>query len=213
MRFASAVFDLDGTLLNTSQDIMDCLGIAYKKTVGKLPPGFKRTAIGPSLREMIVGLSPGFSDEEVEKVAVAFRECYDASDYPKTKPYPGMPELLADLSMGIDLFVATNKRKFPAIRVLELKKMNFFKDIVTIDYGAGPKIEKTQMLEILIEKWKLEKGKTVYVGDTASDVISAAGAGIESVAVLWGYENGTGIRKAKPGYLVKNSEELRSLLL
>lgn len=212
MRFDCVIFDLDGTLLDTSPDILDCLAKAYEKTTGSVPPGLTVSAVGPSLSEMIRFLTPELSEEQLETVTSNFRASYDSSSYPKTKPYPGMLRLLKELSGRATLLVATNKRRTPTLRILDLMGMTCFKDIMTFDTEPGKKLEKSQSILILLERWKLEGAKTAYVGDTAADILAAKKAGVSAIAITWGYGNKAELAKNKPDYLVRNVAELKKAL-
>ncbi len=205
------VFDLDGTLIESFDDIAGCLKQAYAML--GVTTGFfiSRANIGPPLREIIKDITPRISDEDTEKVVNNFRSLYDKSIFAKTKVYKGMRDLLMELKdAGRGLFIMTNKPAMPTKKIIELLEMNYFRDVISSD--ASGKDKKT-MLNNLINKWGLEKPRTVIVGDGVSDIVAAKDNNVRSIGVLWGYSDKAGLAGANPDFMAEDIGSLRNILL
>ena len=213
MCFKDAIFDLDGTLIDTAPDILNCIALAYDEVTGKIPENIEVGIIGPPLQDVFKNLTPDLTKTAIDKLVLAFSKCYDNCSFKRTKPYDQTVKLLHTLiNNGISIFIATNKRRSPTLRLLESMGMPNFKEIITVD-SRGTNLDKREMLDTIIKNCRLNKLETVYIGDRGSDIISAKLAGIASIAVLWGYGTESAIRGAKPDFVVANTEELQRILL
>jgi N-acetylneuraminate synthase len=211
------IFDLDGTVVDSSGDILGCLVQAYLRCgfaefadrVPAAPP------IGPPLPEMVQQLSPELSEDDLRRVVAAFRHQYDHSDLASTSPYPGIPSLLQELSApGVRMFLVTNKPKGPTAKILDrLNLTSLFLDVVTPDSLPHQRATKLEMIRHLSRLRELSASKTIVIGDAASDIEAAHAAGMVSVGVLYGYGKPSDIAAARPTYVAPTVDSLRSLLL
>lgn len=183
------IFDLDGTLVNSSEEILLCLKKAFK-TVGYEIEESKFTAdiIGPPINNIIVNVAPELIDSEVsEQIMKSFRQIYDYDKNDISVLYDGVYDFVYGLKKaGKKLFIATFKPKIPTMRLVAKFFPNIFDDIYTIDKFEKP-ITKEEMLKDIILRYNLDKSETVMIGDSISDMIAGKSAGITSVGVLWGY--------------------------
>ena len=191
----AAIFDLDGTLLDTLQDLTDSFNEALTRYgFPPHPPHVYRTLIGSGARRLVEravggGVSQAsVSAETVESVLAAFTERYQQTLDRHTRPYDGIPELLATLSArGIRLAVLSNKsdectkalvaRFFPDIR---------FEAVLGLRPGFPAKPDPASALEIAAEMG-IDPERIVCIGDSGSDMTTACRAGMMPVGVLWGY--------------------------
>lgn len=205
------IFDLDGTLIDSSRDIMDCLKQAYSMANVKEGLTISKKIMGPPIREMIKKITPDLSDKDINGIVQNFRSLYDNSDLHKTTAYEGVHDLLKSLKDNKrELFLITNKPSLPTKKILDTLKLNYFRDIVTYDLTGA---DKGMMIRALIEKWNLERPQTVMVGDSTADIIAAKDNNILSVGILYGYSGEKDIMKAGPNFIAEDMESLRRILL
>jgi len=213
MKFASIIFDLDGTLLDSSGDILSTLSLAIEET--GLCPAVRpdKAVVGPAVSEMLKKLLPSISPSQTDAAVSAFRKHYDASSYPGTKFYPGMRETLDRLrSEGVRLFIATNKPEVPTRRVLDAVHAGPFDGMVCVNSLPGRTLSKADMISKILVDWQLDKDSTLMVGDCDSDMTAAKASGIKGAAVLWGYGMDA-ISSCGADFRVSSASELIAIVL
>jgi phosphoglycolate phosphatase len=204
------VFDFDGTLVDTRQDVLNSLKIAFKEcnvTVQSFDSG---KILQFQLREAVCALAPDSTPEQTERVISRFREIYDTSTYPHTRLMPTTAELLPKLKeRSTGMFIVSNKRAVPTIRILDKFNLRrFFAGIFNSDMDEGGKpVTKRELLALALEKHSLAKNETVYIGDSEGDVIAAKENGVLAIAVKNGYGNIPSF-KIKPDYIVRRIIEI-----
>ena len=188
-QFDNYIFDLDGTIINSSQEVLLCFKKAFENANCHIDnKSFTSDVIGPPLKQILKLLAPDLEDNnKISEIISNFRLLYDNDENDKSFLYDGIYELLTDLkNKGKRLFIATLKPEIPTKRLLALFGLNMFEDVYTIDKN-GKQMTKTEMIEEIIAKYELNKSATVMIGDAPSDMISAKEAGIKGIGVLWGY--------------------------
>lgn len=185
------IFDLDGTIINSSDEVLRCFEKAFKSA--DYPINVKNLnsdIIGPPLKEIIKLIAPELTNESIiENVMSNFRKIYDYDEDDISYIYPGIYDLLKRLSSsGNKLFIATFKPNIPTMRIVKRFKLDMFEDVYTID-KSGKSVSKTEMITDILLRYNLNKNETVMIGDALSDINAAKQAGVYSVAVLWGYGN------------------------
>ena len=213
--FSLVLFDLDGTLLNTLEDLAEAVNFALKqRNLPLLDLDGVRTRVGHGVRNMIQKSlpEPYCADEAcVDACLAAFRKYYTEHIDVHTVPYPGIPELLADLDQaGVKLAVVSNKfqegteylirRFFPGIR---------FSSILGNRPGCPLKPDPAIVQEALAQAG-VPADKAVLVGDSATDMATADNGGILAIGVSWGYRPASSIGTT---WIVDTISELRSALL
>ncbi len=210
----NVIFDLDGTLIDSSDDVYSCMKKAYRKA--RVPFTIKSISsyMGGPLPVMIRAISPKLDDSALNDIIVQFRAYYDNISFKGTKLFKGAKALLAGLSsMKVSLFIATNKRLSPTIKILKtLKVYDYFKGVYAFDMKKGTQMSKVEMIGHLLKKHGLNNNKTLLAGDNESDIIAARKNGLISVAVLGGYGDSKNLRKEKPSFLIKNIADLIGLI-
>ncbi|MCD8024271.1 MAG: HAD hydrolase-like protein [Candidatus Gastranaerophilales bacterium] len=187
--FDNYIFDLDGTLVNSSKEVLSCFKKAFIAAGYPVDESrFTSDVIGPPLRQIIALLAPELKDENIiSSIIKNFRAIYDYDENDISVLYDGIYDFILDLKKGgKKLFIATFKPKIPTMRLIEKFFPDIFDDIYTID-KFGKQITKEDMIKDIISKYTLDKSKTVMIGDAASDVIAGKNAGVTAVGVLWGY--------------------------
>lgn len=186
------IFDLDGTLLNTIDD----LGTAANHTLAELGlPQHTldeyRLMVGNGMRKLIMRALPldkASDDAFIDSTLKQFLEYYAAHIDVYTKPYPGIPELINTLSTdGYLLAVASNKIQAGAEKLIA----EFFPGIpfeaVMGNSPLYPLKPDAAVVEYIMDKAGTDRAHTVMVGDSGTDIQTARNAGIPIIAVSWGF--------------------------
>lgn len=214
LKYRNILFDLDGTIVDSSLDIIACVRAAFSEVSGgSESPEVSPELIGLQLREILLGMEPGMGEERQRALAAAFRRIYDGSGFPATKLYPGARRVLEGLrDAGADLFVVTNKPSRPTADIVNKFGLEMFKAVICPDSLGGDKMSKNEMVKYVILKWALIPAKTVMVGDAEPDLQAASGNGIHAVAVLYGYGNTGRLMALKPELFINSLSELPGLV-
>ncbi|MDO4335127.1 MAG: HAD family hydrolase [Bacteroidales bacterium] len=209
------IFDLDGTLLDTIADLgTACNHALESKGYRRHPLAAYPYMVGNGVRKLIERAQPDASPEEVEELLGIFRQYYDEHCTDYTKPYPGIPELLAELhSRGIAIAVASNKYESASRRIVT----HFFPDIPFVailgqveDRPVKP--DPSIDFQVLLSH-PTPKAQTMHVGDSAVDIETARRACIDSVGVTWGFRPITELRKACADHIVSTPDDILKLAL
>ena len=184
------IFDLDGTIVNSSKEVLRCIKLAYKETnidvdQNRITPD----VIGPPLKGIFKLISPEISDEaSFDRLEEAYSKHYDHSINDSSSMYPGILEILNKLKeQNKKLFIATNKPQIATLRILKMFNLDYFTDVYTIDKYSDRELNKEEMIKEILEKYLLDKSKTVMIGDSPHDSIAGNKNGITTIGVLWGY--------------------------
>ncbi len=213
MQINNYILDLDGTIINSSNEVLLCFEKAFAQSNYKIDKSrLTPNVIGPPLKEIIKLIAPEINENDIEIVMENFRLIYDYDEHDISEYYSGVLEFLNKAkNSGKKLFIATYKPEKPTRRIEKQFKMDMFEEIYTID-KFGEHITKTQMINDILNKFNLKKEETVMIGDASSDVISAKEAGVTGIGVLWGYgDDKTNLIK-NSDYVVKNTQELEEYL-
>ena len=190
MLYSDVIFDLDGTLIDSSDSIVASFRTVFGE-FGLCPvKPFTSDLFGPPLMEMLQLLT-GTQDEAVLRpLEKAFKAHYDSKGYKNTKIYPGINKLLLDLKRsGIKMYIATNKRIHPTEKILNLLEWNnFFEGTYALDAFSPPARSKTELLEKIIVRHRFKHEKIVYIGDRKEDKSSSESHGIPFIRANWGYD-------------------------
>lgn len=212
-KFVNLLFDLDGTIADTSEDIIDCAKRAYLDILNE-ELNVTKTDLGPSISKIIASLKPGIDDIYLKKIIIEFRNYYDNNFYKKTKLYDGVLELLSYLKIsGYKLFIVTNKPNLPTGKILKKFKIyDLFNKIITPDIKNGMNLDKTAMINSLITFLNLDRKKTIMIGDTSNDMSAAKENKIQSLLVLYGYGSYELMKNFKPDYSVRKVNDFYNIL-
>jgi phosphoglycolate phosphatase-like HAD superfamily hydrolase len=193
MKKTTWFFDLDGTLADTSDDIIE----SFRKTIVDLGLDEDRFnklfVIGPTIDDIIKKMYPElYSQELCDKVRSGFSKYYDVGDFPLTKEYPGIIDEIKRLkASGAKVFIVTNKRWKATKLMAEHFGWNaIFDGLYSSDmYKDGPLgvLKKPELLAHVIRENFCDVDSCVMVGDTINDFEAAKANGVYSVAVPWGY--------------------------
>jgi phosphoglycolate phosphatase len=204
-----AVFDLDGTLVDSLDDLHASVNHALR-VVG-LPLRTRdevRGFVGEGARVLLAkAVSP--RDELLEQALAAWRAHYEAHCLDRTRAYPGIESLLA--GAGRILAVHTNKPGAMSRKILAgLGLLPRFAAVVGGD-DAQPKPDPTGLLEIMVQVGA-SPGETVVIGDSRHDVATARAAGVAIVAVTWGLSSHADLAQAGATIFAETAADLAPIL-
>ena len=191
MRYTTVIFDLDGTLLNTLEDIKDSVN-ATMRHFGYAERSLDevRAFVGNGAGNLIARCIPaGKNEEGFDAILAWYDEYYTEHSLIKTAPYPGLIELLRELSRReFKLAVVSNKQD-PVVKKLARK---FFPGLISVAVGESPSVARKpapdSVLSAMRELWS-EPFECVYVGDSEVDLATARAARIPCVSVSWGFRS------------------------
>lgn len=209
-----AIFDLDGTLLNTIADLGASTNFALSEMgYAEHPLSAYNFMVGNGVRKLMERAQPDASSETIDRLLEHFRQHYDEHCTDTTQPYPGVPELLSELSSrGLRLAVATNKYQSAAEKIIS----HFFPQIkfeaVLGQIPERPVKPDPSVVFSILGMCPTPKRDVIYIGDSAVDIETARRACVESVGVTWGFRPVSELRKACADHVVSNPEEILKFL-
>ncbi len=206
----SILFDLDGTLTDSSEGIIKCCLYTFSHYGIEIPEDKLSTLIGPPLRYSFARY--GIPENEIENALTRYRERYLSVGKFENKPYPDIEKLLSGLKgAGHRLFVATCKPEETSIEIMNHFNLgHYFEGICGASFDTS-RDSKSAVIEYLIKKYNPEN--MIMVGDTVFDVEGAATLGIDTIGVGWGFGNPNDMLKAGAIKIAYSINELLETLL
>lgn len=206
------LFDLDGTLTDSGEGIMNCAKLALEHYGLPIPSEAElRTFVGPPLHESFIRF--GVPAEEADNAIKIYRSRYIPIGKFENHPYDRIQEVLERLkAAGHTLYVATSKPEKMSIEILEHFDLAKYFDIIagaTMDASCS---SKADVIAYLLSQCGQSESK-VMVGDTAFDVIGAKAHGIPTVGVSWGYGKVEDMESAGAVCIAHTMDELLQALL
>lgn len=180
------LFDLDGTLTDSAEGVINCAQLALKHFGLPIPEREDmQFIVGPPLRDSFLRL--GVAEKDVETAVEIYRSRYVPTGMFENTPYPGISAMLGALKdAGHELYVATAKPEGMATEILEKFCLAGFFDRI---FGAsmdGTRDTKDAVIAYVLEELG-QRENFIMVGDTHYDVLGAAAHGIKTIGVSWGY--------------------------
>ncbi|MFO8091439.1 MAG: HAD family hydrolase [Desulfatiglandaceae bacterium] len=209
----AVIFDLDGTLLDTLDDIAFAANLVLKKHGFPLHPvEAYRFFIGHGSRTLVERALPPErrQKETVDVCTVEFLETYDTNWDRNTRPFPGIYDILDFLvKKGVSLAVLSNKaHAFTVKCVARFFDRYPFHVVMGQQEGFPMKPDPAGALRA-VRNMNLEPGDFIYVGDSATDMKTACAAGIRAVGVLWGLRDEAELKAAGADVLVSDPLEIK----
>ena len=203
----AAIFDLDGTLLNTLDDLMDSANFALQKNgCEKKTREQIRLFVGNGVKLLIDRCLPDETEDVRAKVLAVFKEHYAKNMTNKTAPYPGIMDALRELkSKGFSLAIVSNK--FDAA-VKGLSKL-YFDGIIDEAVGESAQVRKKPAPDSVLTAMKhLKCDRAVYIGDSDVDVLTAHNAGLKCIGVTWGFRDEKLLRETGADEIAHNAADM-----
>lgn len=210
--FAKAVlFDLDGTLTDSGEGIINCAVFAMERLGIPVPPREELGVfVGPPLWDTFRQF--GVPSDRVDEAVEIFRSRYVPIGKFENTPYPGIQETLEALrAQGRKLYVATSKPEVTAREILEHFDLSrYFAEIC----GATVDKTRTSKEDVIAYLLSLDacRENSVMVGDTAFDVIGAAAHGIPTIGAAWGYGKTEDMVSAGAAAIARSPEDLLRII-
>lgn len=215
MKYLGAIFDLDGTLLDTLDDLADCMNAVLRDFgMPAHPADPYRYFVGDGMENLARRAAPvGTGDATIKKMAAAMGEKYAAGWAAKTKPYAGIPELLEELGKrGLKLGVLSNKPDaFTQVMVRHYFGEGCFQAVFGAREHVARKPDPAGALEIA-HGFELVPAEILYLGDTNTDMRTGRAAGMRTIGVTWGFRPVEELEGAGAQAIVDRPAEVLGLL-
>lgn len=208
------IFDLDGTLLNTLEDLKDSTNFALRKfqyperTLEEV-----RNFVGNGVQKLIERAIPdGLENKNFAECLAVFKSNYAQNMYNKTAPYTGIKEMLTELKhKGVKTAVVSNKFD------LAVKKLcnKYFENLIEIAIGESENVRKKPAPDSVlraIQELNSKKEFCLYVGDSDVDVQTAKNTGIDCIGVTWGFRDRELLEKEGAKYIIDKPLEIIDII-
>lgn len=210
MNYKIAIFDLDGTILNTIEDLADSTNYVLKqngmpeRTLEEI-----NSFVGNGIRKLIERAVPADTTEEtIDKVYKEFSNYYKKHCADKTKPYEGITEVIEELrKRDIKTAVVSNKADF-AVQILCRDYFPGLFDCCVGDREGQKRKPYPDSVNDVLKKFEIDKEEAVYIGDSDVDIDTARNASMDGITVSWGFRGEEFLRKCGANVIVKEPKEL-----
>lgn len=213
-KYEAVIFDLDGTLLNTLEDLRNSVNYSLR-LYGMAERSMEeiRHFVGNGVQRLMeLSVEEGCPQETFEQVFSVFKEHYAVHCNDKTGLYPGIEALLSELKRkGFSMAIVSNKY-YEGVQIL---KEQYFKEYLSVAIGEKEGIRKKPAPDTVLEALKIldiPKEKAVYVGDSEVDIATAKNTGMDCITVAWGFRTRAEQEKAGAEVFVQKPEEILELL-
>lgn len=215
MKYKLAVFDMDGTVLNTLQDLTDAVNFSLDKlNMPKRNIEEIKTFVGNGIPKLIErSLPKNFSKEDFDKAYSFFTDYYKVHCKDKTCAYDGVLEAIDKLkSLGVKTCVVSNKDDYAAKELAELYFPNRFDFVLGRVDGVNKK-PSPDMVNIALDYFKVEKTEAVYIGDSDVDYLTAKNSSLDFIGVDWGFKGYDFLKELGAEIIVSTPMELIPLIV
>ncbi len=212
MRYKLAIFDLDGTILDTLEDLKNALNAALsdfgyaERTLDEV-----RAFVGNGVTKLVLRALPQ-NASNADSVISRFREIYAANMDVMTRPYSGIPNLMKALrESGVKIGVSSNKFD-SAVKML---CKEYFGDLVGFAVGESPETPAKpdpSGARLIMKNAGVCEGETVYIGDSDVDVQTAKNARVDMIGVAWGFRGKAALVSAGAPRVAETAERLLAWL-
>lgn len=213
-KYEAVIFDLDGTLLNTLDDLMD--SVNYTLSVLDMPVRSYeeiRHFVGNGIRRLLELSVPGGTENpQFEQAVTLFMEYYGKHCNDKTDLYPGIIDLLEELKREGFLMAIVSNKYYEGVQSL---KEQYFKDYLEVAIGEKEGIRQKPAPDTVLaalERLHISKEKAVYVGDSEVDLATAENTGMDCITVGWGFRTRAEQEAAGAKIFVEHPLEIMELL-
>lgn len=215
MKYEAVIFDLDGTLLNTLEDLSDSVNHVLAdngypaRTIEEV-----RCFVGNGIRKLIERSVPAeTSIDNIDKVHQEFLAYYKEHCMEKTRPYDGVSDLLKTLQeAGCKTAVVSNKADY-AVQILCDKYFNGLLNISLGEQTGTPKKPAPDSVYKVLKGLKVKNTNAVYIGDSDVDITTARNSGMDEIIVTWGFRDADFLKEQGAKVLVSAPEEIEKIIL
>lgn len=209
------VFDLDGTLLNTLDDLTDSTNFALLKNgMPERSIDEVRMFVGNGIYKLIERAVPSGTGKELTDICYNdFCEHYKGNMENKTAPYDGIDDMLEALyKAGYKMSIVTNKADFAAQKLCGSMFGKYIKTIVG-SVPERPNKPAPDGVYFALHEMGVQKDEAIFIGDSQVDIETAENAGLDCIGVLWGFRTIDDLRLVGVQKTAENAEELKKMLL
>ena len=214
-KYDAVILDLDGTLLDTLEDLADAVNFALRsagmpeRTLREI-----RDFVGNGVRRLLEQAVPEGADHpRFDEVFGKFREYYALHCNDKTKPYEGILPLLKELKAeGYALAIVSNKLDSAVKELAEI----YFEDLIPVAIGEREGVARKPAPDTVfaaLKELEVTADRAVYVGDSEVDVMTARNAGLPCITVLWGFRDREVLEACGADTFAQTPEEIMSHLV
>ncbi len=211
----AVLFDLDGTLVNSLDDLANACNYALEQNGFPTHETEKyKYFVGNGIPNLIKRILPENSrqEETLAKVSAKFYEHYSVHYADNTCTYKGLPELVSNIKkQGIKVAVVTNKADAPANEVVNRLLPNTFDLVYGQREGIPTKPDPTLTL-MAMEELGVEPKECIFIGDSGMDVATGVNSGAVPVGVLWGFRKAEELLQNGARYLIDAPEKLLDII-
>ena len=200
MKYASIIFDLDGTLVDSRQGILTALQEACHSVDGKVR-SFDVSIIGPPVKDMLKKAAPSFSGKDLDAAIAKFRAIYDERSWSGYSLYLNVIETIDKIARsGIQMHIATYKPKLPTLKICHDAGLDsYMTSIRSFDYSK--KLTKVDLIS------EFRDQNVLFVGDTNSDYETARTLNLDYVHCCYGFGDVT-----EPTYSINDFYQLEGII-
>lgn len=214
MKYKLAIFDMDGTILDTLKDLAESTN--YVLQINSMPQrtiSEIKSFVGNGMQKLIERAVPKGTDADtIQRILEEFKNHYAEHCKDNTGAYNGINELLRNLrNSGIKTAVVSNKGDFA---VQELCRQ-FFPDVFAVAVGERENVRRKpapDSVNEVLNTLKIQKKDAVYIGDSEVDIETAKNAGVDCISVSWGFRSKEILAGAGASKIVDSTEELRKTI-
>ena len=214
MNISTLIFDCDGTLLDTFEDLKNAVN--YALTTSSYPlhdDDYVRLRIGNGVSNLVKWTMPeSASPEEHAACLKLFEDYYDAHMQDYTKPYPGMLDLLQNLlDRGYQIAIVSNKYQTG----VDVLNDQYFKGLFKVAIGTSPDIERKPAPDMVFQAMKelgVKPDQCIYIGDTEVDIKTAKNAHIPCIGVTWGFRDQATLEELGCQYIAHKTEDILNIM-
>ncbi len=213
-KYDAVIFDLDGTLLNTLEDLMDSVNYALS-ILGMKQRSYNeiRHFVGNGVQRLMeLSVPQGKDNPQFEHALALFKEYYNVHCNDKTGLYQGITELLDTLKQKDFQMAIVSNKYYEGVQAL---KERYFRDYLSVAIGEREGIRKKPAPDTVIaalNELGVAKERAVYVGDSEVDIATAANTGMDCIVVGWGFRTRAEQEKAGGKVFVEQPMEIVELL-
>jgi phosphoglycolate phosphatase len=212
-----AIFDLDGTLLNSLQDVADCMNRALGRNgLPVHPVEAYRTFIGNGVRVLAQRVLPESRRHDqvlVERLLGEMHAEYASHWADTSRPYPGIAEMLDGLAArGVRMAILSNKQdRFTRLIAERFFSAWPFDPVIGSGEGRPHKPDPEAALQIA-RSWRMPAPRVLYAGDSDADMLTGSAAGMYTVGVLWGFRTREELERTGAAVTVQRPADVISCL-
>lgn len=214
MTIRNILFDLDGTLIDSSEGIEASARAAVQAVLPERElPSLKRL-IGPPIRQVLCQALAGTSPDVLDEVERRFRRQYDSEGWRHARLYETAEETLRGLAeASLKIFVVTNKPISPTTSIVGLLKLDrYLVDVVAPDSREPAFASKSDALAHMVAKHDLRKATSLFVGDALDDARAAWAVGVRFAAAAYGYGNAHGQQEFPVHFVLRRAGDLLKIV-